>query len=452
MTDNNDDPFAAFGSDRTVIKPSAGRAPRAGVPASDQPAAGAAGGAAPMAAGREAPLSMDALMTASLNPLVAAAAPLLAAGPRVRTTARHPNPAGLKDALADGVRKFEAQARANGLPNEQVVAGRYILCTFLDECAASTPWGGAGAWSAQSLLVQFHNETWGGEKVYQLMSKLAENVEPNRNLLELLYMVLALGFEGRYRVLDNGRAQLDSVRERLVQMLRQGRGSYEKALSPRWQGVEQREAKLHEGLPMWVIAAVVALMLGSVFAVLRFKLGGEADVPFTTLASLDAKAAQVAAAAPPPPPPPAAPKPRLAGFLKPEIDAGLVQVQDLADRSIVTIKGDGFFEPGSAVISGSVLPLIGRIAQALHDTPGRVLITGHTDNQPIRTLRYPSNWHLSQDRADAVKTELAKTVKPERMRAEGRADSERVADNANPQGRAKNRRVEITLFAPSEGG
>jgi type VI secretion system protein ImpK len=444
MTDNND-PFAAFGSDRTVIKPSAGSAPRAGAAV---PEAAPAAAAAPT--GREAPLAMDALMTASVNPLVAAAAPLLAAGPRVRTTARHPNPAGLKDALADGVRKFEAQARAQGLSNEQVVAGRYILCTFLDECAASTPWGGAGAWSAQSLLVQFHNETWGGEKVYQLMSKLAENVEANRNLLELLYVVLALGFEGRYRVLDNGRAQLDSVRERLVQMLRQSRGSYEKALSPRWQGVEQREARLHEGLPLWVMASVVALLLGVVFAGLRFKLGGDAEGAFSMLAALDAKAAQVAAVAPPPPP--AAPKPRLAGFLKPEVDAGLVQVQDLADRSIVIIKGDGFFEPGSAVVSGRVLPLLGRIAQALNDTPGRVLVTGHTDNQPIRTLRYPSNWHLSQDRADAVKAEVAKTVKPERMRAEGRADSEAVADNGTPQGRAKNRRVEITLFVPSDIG
>jgi type VI secretion system protein ImpK len=444
MTDNND-PFAAFGSDRTVIKPSAGRAPRAGAAA---PEAAPAATAAPT--GREAPLAMDALMTASVNPLVAAAAPLLAAGPRVRTTARHPNPAGLKDALADGVRKFEAQARAQGLSNEQVVAGRYILCTFLDECAASTPWGGAGAWSAQSLLVQFHNETWGGEKVYQLMSKLAENVDANRNLLELLYVVLALGFEGRYRVLDNGRAQLDSVRERLVQMLRQSRGSYEKALSPRWQGVEQREARLHEGLPLWVMASVVALLLGVVFAGLRFKLAGDAEGPFSMLAALDAKAAQVAAVTPPPPP--VAPKPRLAGFLKPEIDAGLVQVQDLADRSIVIIKGDGFFEPGSAVVSGRVLPLLGRVAQALNDTPGRVLITGHTDNQPIRTLRYPSNWHLSQDRADAVKAEVGKTVKPERMRAEGRADSEGVADNGSPQGRAKNRRVEITLFVPSDVG
>ena len=448
MSDNND-PFAAFGSDRTVIKPSAGRAPRAGSAAPEAAAGAGASAAAPATSGRDAPLAMDALMSTSINPLVAAAAPLLAAGPRVRTTARHPNPAGLKDALADGIRKFEAQARAQGLPNEQVVAGRYILCTFLDECAASTPWGGAGAWSAQSLLVQFHNETWGGEKVYQLMSKLAENVDANRNLLELLYMVLALGFEGRYRVLDNGRAQLDSVRERLVQMLRQSRGTYEKALSPRWQGVEQRVAKMHEGLPLWVLASVVALLLGAVFAGLRFKLGGDANAPFSVLAGLDAKAAQVTAATPPPPPPPPAPKPRLAGFLKPEIEAGLVQVQDLADRSIVTIKGDGFFEPGSAVISGSVLPLLGRIAQALNDTPGKVLITGHTDNQPIRTLRYPSNWHLSQDRADAVKTEVTKTVKVERMRSEGRADSEVVADNNTAPGRAKNRRVEITLFVPS---
>ena len=448
MSDNND-PFAAFGSDRTVIKPSAGRAPRAGSAAPEAAGGAGASAAAPATSGRDAPLAMDALMSTSINPLVAAAAPLLAAGPRVRTTARHPNPAGLKDAIADGIRKFEAQARAQGLPNEQVVAGRYILCTFLDECAASTPWGGAGAWSAQSLLVQFHNETWGGEKVYQLMSKLAENVDANRNLLELLYMVLALGFEGRYRVLDNGRAQLDSVRERLVQMLRQSRGTYEKALSPRWQGVEQRVAKMHEGLPLWVLASVVALLLGAVFAGLRFKLGGDANAPFSVLAGLDAKAAQVTAATPPPPPPPPAPKPRLAGFLKPEIEAGLVQVQDLADRSIVTIKGDGFFEPGSAVISGSVLPLLGRIAQALNDTPGKVLITGHTDNQPIRTLRYPSNWHLSQDRADAVKTEVTKTVKVERMRSEGRADSEVVADNNTAPGRAKNRRVEITLFVPS---
>lgn len=462
MSDDKNDPFAAFGSDRTVIKPSAGRGGRAAGPAgggaapdaggSAPPApAGAGAGGTPAAAGASAaPLAMDALMTASLNPLVAAAAPLLVAATRVRTTARHPNPAGLRDALAEGIRKFEAQARTQGLPNEQVIAGRYILCTLLDESAASTPWGGAGVWAAQSLLVQFHNETWGGEKVFQLMSKLAENVEANANLLELLYVAIAFGFEGRYRVIDNGRAQLDGVRERLAQMLKQRRGNYDKALSPRWQGVQAKGVRLADGIPLWVIASLVAFLLAMVFVALRFALADRADPVFNVLQALDAKPPVVTAAAPPPPPPPKPPAkaPRLATFLKPEIDAGLVEVQDFADRSVVTIKGDGFFQPGSAEIAAGVRPLLPRIAQALNDTPGSVLITGHTDNVPIRTVRFPSNWHLSQERANAVRDELARTVQPQRLRAEGKADSEPVADNGSPAGRAKNRRVVVTLFVP----
>ncbi len=448
--DRNQDPFAAFGSDRTIIKPTAGR-PR---PPSEDAGHGAAAPSSPdsmatAASARGMPLAMDALMTNSLNPLVAAAVPLLVAAPRIRTTARHPNPAGLKDALAEGVRKFESQARTQGLPNDQVIAARYILCTLLDESAASTPWGGSGAWSTQSLLVLFHNETWGGEKVFQLMSKLAENVEGNRNLLELLYVALAFGFEGRYRVIDNGRAQLDSVRQRLAQLLRQGRPPADKALSPRWEGEPAAVARLRDGIPLWVTASIMAVALALAFAGMRLSLGARAEPVFAALSGLDAKAAVVGSTPPPPPPP--APVPRLATFLKPEIAAGLVQVEDFADRSVVTIKGDGFFEAGSAVIAPAVRTLLPRIAQALSDTPGQVLVTGHTDNQPIRTLRYPSNWHLSQDRADAVKAELAKTVRPERLRAEGRADSESVADNGSPAGRAKNRRVEVTLFVQQAG-
>ena len=449
MSDNND-PFAAFGSDRTVIKPSAGRGAAAaqvpdGMAVPPQGAAAAPGGAAAPPKG-QAPLALDALMGASSNPLVAAAAPLLAAATRIRTTARHPNPAGLKDALADGVRKFEAHARSQGLPNEQVVAARYILCTLLDESAASTPWGGSGAWSANSLLVQFHNETWGGEKIFQLMSRLAENIDANRNLLELLYVVIAFGFEGRYRVLDNGRAQLDGVRERLYQLLHKGRPAAEKPLSLRWQGEPAAAPRLADGIPLWAIAALALLLLAGVYAVLRLSLDGQADKLFAAFQGMKAKPPKVAVAAPPPPPPVAPLPPRLATFLEPEVKAGLVQVLDLADRSVVTIKGDGFFEPGSAVIAGAVRPLLARIAQALNDTPGKVLITGHTDNQPIKTLRYPSNWHLSQDRADAVMADLGRTVDAKRMRAEGRADNEPAADNATPAGRSRNRRVELTLF------
>ena len=437
MTDPGD-PFAAFGSDRTVIKPSAGRA------------AGAAGAAAapaspatpPAPTGKEVPLSLDTMMSGSLNPLVNAAMPLLAAAPRVRHTVRHANPAALRDALADGIRKFESQARAQGIPNEQVVAGRYILCTLLDESAASTPWGGSGAWSGNSLLVQFHNESWGGEKVFQLMSKLAENVDANRHLLELLYVVLGLGLQGRYKVIDNGEAQLDSVRQRLAKMLGQGR-SPERALSPRWQGVAARGQRLVDGVPLWLIASALLVLLAIVYASLRWSLANSAHGVFDTLAALDAKKVQLAAPAPPPPP---APVPRLAGLLAPQIKAGQVEVQDLVDRSIVVIKGDGFFEPGSAVVASAFRPLLPSVGQALATLKGNVLITGHTDNQPIRTARFPSNWHLSQERADAVRAELGKQVEPARLRAEGRADTQPIADNTTPATRARNRRVEVTLF------
>jgi type VI secretion system protein ImpK len=433
------DPFAAFGSERTIIKPSAGRG-GAAAGATAAPAPAPAG--APGPAGREVPLSLDTMMSGSLNPLVNAAMPLLAAAPRVRHTARHPNPAALRDALADGIRKFEAQARTQGIPNEQVVAGRYILCTFLDESAASTPWGGSGAWSGNSLLVQFHNETWGGEKVFQLMSKLAQNVDANRHLLELLYVTLGLGFQGRYRVIDNGEAQLDSVRQRLAQMLGQGRAP-ERALSPRWQGVAVRGQRLVDGLPLWLIGSALLVLLAIVYVGLRWSLANSADGLFDKLAALDAKKVQLAA---PPPPPPPAPVPRLAGLLAPQIKAGQVEVQDRVDRSIVILKGDGFFEPGGAVIASAFRPLLPHVGEALGTLKGNVLITGHTDNQPIRTARFPSNWHLSQERADVVRAELGKHVKGDRLRAEGRADTEPLADNATPGGRARNRRVEVTLF------
>ncbi|MGZ5204793.1 MAG: DotU family type VI secretion system protein [Caldimonas sp.] len=456
-TGRENDPFAAFESDRTVIKPGAGRgAPQPGAPgaaAPGRPAPGGTGhgGQAPRmdpGGGKEAPLALDALMSASLNPLVSAASPLLSAAPRIRAMVQHPNPAGLKDALADGVRKFEQQARAEGLPNEQVIAARYILCTLLDESAASTPWGGSGVWANQSLLVLFHNETWGGEKVFQLMSKLAENVPANRNLLELMYVALAFGFEGRYRVLNDGKSQLESLRTRLSQMLRGNRADGDKTLSPRWEGVPAKVARLRDGLPMWVVASLAGLILVGVYLGLSFSLNGASDNVFSTLQGLDVKAAPIAATPPPPPPPAAAP--RLATFLKTEVEQGLVQVRDLSDRSIVVIKGDGFFEPGSSEIADRTRPLLARIAEGLKATPGTVLITGHTDNQPIRTLRYPSNWHLSQDRANAVKALLADSgIKAERMRAEGKADAEPVESNATPAGRARNRRVEITLIVPA---
>lgn len=429
-------PFAAFESERTVIKPSAGRGAR--------PAAAAA----PAAPANEAPAAVDLPPFAGMNPLVQAAAPLLAMAPRLRAMARHPDPIALRASLVEAVKRFEATVRTLGLPNDQVVAARYVLCTLVDEAASSTPWGGSGAWSAQSLLVLFHNESWGGEKVFQLLTRLAESPAQHRNLLELIYMALALGFEGRYRVLDNGRAQLDSVRERLAQMLRVGAVPHE--LSSQWQGAAPPARRLRDGIPIWVVAVAAAVLLLAVFIVLRLSLNAQTDATFAALQSL---AAQAPAAPPPPVPvtPQPPPPPRLAALLGPDIQAGRVAVRDLANRSIVTVQGDGMFSAGSGEVDAEVQPLLARIGAALAKVPGAVLVSGHSDSTPIRSLRYPSNWHLSKARALSVRDVLAAQVEPARITAEGRADTEPVDDNGSATGRARNRRVEIVL-TPSISG
>lgn len=444
MSDSENNPFAAFESDRTVIKPSAGRARAT---ASAGPAASAeATGANPYAAVQSEGASAALLAAefppfASLNPLVQMASPLLGAAPRLRATLRHANPVALRAALVAAIERFEAAARAHPLPHEQIVAARYVLCTFLDEAASNTPWGGAGSWASQSLLVHFHNETWGGEKVFQLLTRLAQQPEQHRPLLELIWVVLALGFEGRYKVQTDGRQQLDMVRERLSQMLRR---PADPELSPAWQGVPVAQERWRDGLPMWVLGAGALLLLALVFFVLRVSVSAQTDPAFSALQTLDATA-PVKPAMPATSPPP----PRLAQLLATDIAGGAIQVKDLADRSVVTVNGDTLFEPGSADVAARAQPLFARMAQALGQLSGAVTVTGHTDNQPIRSLRFPSNWHLSKERANAVRKQLLMTLPAERVSAEGRADAEPVADNASPEGRAKNRRVELTLTVSS---
>src|SRR5512139_928889 len=114
---NQDDPFASADQDRTFIMPSPGG--RAG-PARTASAPGTLPGSLP-----EAPPVPN-----GVNPLVAAANPLLDLVPRLRTTPAHPDPAGLQESLAHGIREYERRAREAGVPHEKVVAGRYVLCTL----------------------------------------------------------------------------------------------------------------------------------------------------------------------------------------------------------------------------------------------------------------------------------------------------------------------------------
>ena len=418
------DPFAQLDEQRTFIKPNPGG--RAGALRASEPMSD--------------PAADIGVPDTGLNPLVSLANRLLLVVTQLRATRHVVDPVALRNALAQGVRDFVAQAASAGIASERVMAARYVLCTMIDEAAADTPWGGSGVWAGNSLLAMFHNETWGGEKVFQLMARLAEKPDANRDLLELIYAALVLGFEGRYRVIDNGRAQLEAVRDKLAQILRQQRGDHSPALAQHWQGQTARRRVALSWLPLAAITALAALVLVAVHVGLSTSLSDKSDPVFGQIQGLRLPPPVLTMAQ-------AAPKPRLAQFMAPDIKAGLVAVRDEVDRSVVTIRGDGLFAPASATLIPEREALMGRIADALALVGGQVLVTGHTDSSPMRSARFPSNWHLSEERAATVRNLLiARKVPAERIQAEGRADSEPLVANDTAANRTLNRRVEVTLM------
>jgi type VI secretion system protein ImpK len=104
------------------------------------------------------------------------------------------------------------------------------------------------------------------------------------------------------------------------------------------------------------------------------------------------------------------------------------------------------FAPGSATVQPASKPLLSRIGQALGGEAGKVRVIGYTDDQAIRTIAFPSNAQLSAARAQAASAIIAAGIgDASRVSFEGRADAEPIATNATPEGRERNRRIEIVL-------
>lgn len=133
-----------------------------------------------------------------------------------------------------------------------------------------------------------------------------------------------------------------------------------------------------------------------------------------------------------------------------EIADGLIEVDSQQDKVIIRIKEKGSFPSGTAELREEFLPILERIRVQIATTPGTITVAGHTDDVPINTFRFRSNWELSSSRAVSVLEQLLKGggIKPENAEVKGLADIQPLVPNDNREHRATNRRVEIIL-APS---
>jgi type VI secretion system protein ImpK len=428
-----DDPFKP--SDATILRPRPGAGRR-----------GAGDAGAPLRPAAPVPDYAESvsgpareLLASGLNPLVQAASPLLLLAGQLRGTLAAPDVAGVRRHALEEIRRFEERARSAGIANEVVLAARYALCAGLDEAVLSTPWGAHSEWAQQTLLVALHREAWGGEKFFEMLDRISSDPARHIDLMELQYLCIALGFAGKYQVLERGHARLADVQQDLYRRIRDHRGTPQPDLSPRWKGLEDRRNPLIRYVPWWVVGAAALALLAIMFVIYHTRLGSVASPVQAALANVGLEDFNA--------PRPAAPieGPTLKQLLASDESGGALTAEEDAGRTLITLLAPNLFASGSATLNPVHQPLVQRIAAAINRVPGRVLVIGHTDDQPLRSLRYRDNFELSRERAVSVVKILQPALQdPGRVEWTGSGSSSpRYTPASDAQNRARNRRVEI---------
>lgn len=383
-------------------------------------------------------------VVAGLNPLVRAASPLLLLAAQLRGSRAVSDVASLRRQALQEIRRFEDTAAAAGVRNEVVLAARYVLCAGLDEAVLSTPWGQHSEWVQQTLLVTLHREAWGGEKFFELLHRMSADPTRHLDLLELQYLCLAFGFAGKYQVEDNGHARLASIQRELYGTIRGLRDTTFAELSPRWKGVQNRRNLIVRYIPWWMAGAIAVSVLLCVFIADYARLASAATPVHAELARIGTEKLIVQPMAP-------SAAVRLKQLLSADEARGALTVEERGSRTVITLGAGLLFPSGSATPRQDQQDVVHRVAIALNQVPGRIVVVGHTDDQPLTSSRYHDNDELSRERAIAVVRLLQPDIDGrDRLSWKGVGASDpRYRPESDPKNRARNRRVEIVHHSRS---
>ena len=344
----SDNPFSEpERTERTVIRPVPGGQrpppPPSGTPATDAPRL-----ATPAGDGAEG-------ITIGVNPLIAAAAPLLQLLARLRNTSNQPDPGDLLERSLRAMRSFEQRVRDLGLPIELLRPAHYALCASLDDVVLNTPWGSTGTWAARSLVSSFHQEVRSGERFFDLLGQMRQNPGKFLPVIELMYLCMSLGFQGRYRLSPRGPAELDRLREETYALIVRQRQAAEPDLSPHWKGVAAPYRPMRAAVPVWVAASAALAVIAALFVWFSLSLNAASDELFSRMlncaAGQDAadcprRSGGAATACPFRPP-----STSFAHSSSPRSTKVLVTVLCTSATPIVRIRNRGMFAPGSATSS-----------------------------------------------------------------------------------------------------
>ncbi|KDE40879.1 Outer membrane protein ImpK/VasF, OmpA/MotB domain [Nitrincola lacisaponensis] len=388
-------------------------------------------------------------LSSGLNLIENAAFEILAMLPSIRNYETQLSAENLKLKLIELIKSFEKKAYEANVDSKEVEVAGYLLCATADEFVLNTPLGAKNNWSRHSLLSYFHAETWGGENFFVILGNLEKNPRKNIDLLELIYICLALGFEGKYAIEPDRASKLLELKNGLYRTITQIRGAIPKPVSIHWKGEEVVAEKIRNTLPLWVLAIFLLALLCVVYFYLLIRVNDQSSYSLLNASrtlteqhgNFQVQVSEVNESV----------LVRVNRLLEQEVERRLVSLNDRQNQIRIVINTDQLFRSGSADVEPDYAALLNHIGIALMDVEGRIIVEGHTDSIPINTLRFPSNWHLSQARAEQVKSLLERAGNEQgRYSIDAKADTQPVAGNDTAEGRAQNRRVELVLLPNSE--
>ncbi|WP_109125974.1 type IVB secretion system protein IcmH/DotU [Dyella sp. C11] len=218
------------------------------------------------------------------NPLVDAALPLFGVVIRLRRMEKYSHVESLYGAVRDQIAAIDEEVRKHGYDGATQLAYRYALCAFIDEAVMQTHWGSHSSWAERSLLSACHQETWGGEKFFTVLSRMLMDPKKYRDVLELKYLCLCLGFKGKYGVQHNQVEALQGIIKKLHGALRDMRGLAPEHLTDGHDQLASRRYNVGRQWPWWTPWLAVLGTLAVVYVLFVMSLHHTTD---DVLRSLD---------------------------------------------------------------------------------------------------------------------------------------------------------------------
>lgn len=363
------------------------------------------------------------------NPLIAAAIPVLLQVERVQNQGQV-NPVTVRAQMVREIQQFQRRVLKDNARHEDMDNLAYLLCAYVDECCMSPLGGGA---LNLSLLVEFYRDSWGGEKCFIHLQNYLSTPQRDRNILAFYDLILSLGFEGQYRVIERGSILLSDIRNYINNYL-YGNHHTDVLSNAKAEKVKNRKNYLTP-VSLFLFGS---LIFSGCYGYSEWYLHDQSQSIRNAILAWNP------------------PTPRKINIMEtlpqplPKIlNEGWLQIRPDPRGWLLIFTSDGAFATGKSQLSEEFKQKrnIERLGAALSPWPGDIDVIGHTDNSAYSAKSTNSNLKLSAARAEVVAQALREALVNSKynrtINSIGKGDSEPLDTNDTEEGRRRNRRVDM---------